>query len=335
MVCNPGRAEFQAGLRIEPTDLADHVDNVFVVDPAEFAQSGQVALGEQVEMFDQRLHRRIIAVELAQLDGQALAQIARADAGRIEFLQDREHSASTSPGGLRAARTLGQGQSAGNRLIDEIDQILADHALGRPLKATRELLGQMPTKRHLAATKASRLYSSSLEAPPPPFGIGGGGPRPGRCGGSLRRFLGKHVVEAGVEGSFDLGAAAEIRASTIFLRRFETVRAADLGLAGRKILAIGGAGSSESRNSARFRGRFARQGGFRTVIGPFEHGIALQLLFDESGQIEIGQLQQLDSPASAAASSPATGTGGTLVSAQRHGGKIDPKKLVRFLLILV
>ena len=64
---------------------------ILVVDAAELAQGGEVALRQEIEMLDQRLHRGIVAVELAQLDREAFAQIARTNAGRIECLQHREH----------------------------------------------------------------------------------------------------------------------------------------------------------------------------------------------------------------------------------------------------
>jgi len=38
-------------------------------------------------MLDQGLHGRIVTVEFAELDRKTFAQIARTDAGRIEFLQ--------------------------------------------------------------------------------------------------------------------------------------------------------------------------------------------------------------------------------------------------------
>ena len=43
-------------------------------------------------MLDQGLHRGIIAILLAQLYREAFAQIPRADAGRVEFLQHRENA---------------------------------------------------------------------------------------------------------------------------------------------------------------------------------------------------------------------------------------------------
>ncbi len=99
--------------------------------PQSLRKRRDVALGEQIEMLDQRLHRGIVAVELAELDRQAFAQIARADAGRIEFLQHRENRLDV---GLRSAQPLGGLAEIGRQvagLVDEVDQVLADHALRR------------------------------------------------------------------------------------------------------------------------------------------------------------------------------------------------------------
>ena len=73
MVCVRARAEFQAGLWIEPADLADHVGDILVIDAAELAQGGDIALGQQIEMLDERLHRRVVAIKFTQLDRQAFA----------------------------------------------------------------------------------------------------------------------------------------------------------------------------------------------------------------------------------------------------------------------
>ena len=67
------RAEFQAWLRIETANFADHVGDIFIIDTAEFSQPRDIALGQKVEMLDQGLHRRVIAIEFTQLDREALA----------------------------------------------------------------------------------------------------------------------------------------------------------------------------------------------------------------------------------------------------------------------
>ena len=51
----------------------------------------QVAAGNQIEVFEERRHRRIVAVALAELDRQAFGQIARPDTGRLEALNQAEH----------------------------------------------------------------------------------------------------------------------------------------------------------------------------------------------------------------------------------------------------
>ena len=98
------RAEGETGLRIERADFRDHVGEIFVVDAADAAQRGEIALGQQIETADQRLHRRIEAVALLELDREAFGEIARADARRIEALQDREHRLDL---GQRRAELLG------------------------------------------------------------------------------------------------------------------------------------------------------------------------------------------------------------------------------------
>src|SRR5450755_676151 len=80
-------------------------------------------------MLDQRLHRRVVTVELAQLDSQALAQVSRADAGRIEFLQYRQNGLDVRLAGPEPLGGLPQVRRQVARLVDEVDQILADHAL--------------------------------------------------------------------------------------------------------------------------------------------------------------------------------------------------------------
>lgn len=49
-------------------DFADHVGDVFVIDAADFPQRRDVALRQQIEILNQRLHRGIVTVALAQLD---------------------------------------------------------------------------------------------------------------------------------------------------------------------------------------------------------------------------------------------------------------------------
>lgn len=82
--CTRVEPEPDARARVEPVDFPDHVDEVFVVDAAAAAQRHEVALGEQIQARDQRLHGGIELVALPELDREAFGEVARADAGRTE-----------------------------------------------------------------------------------------------------------------------------------------------------------------------------------------------------------------------------------------------------------
>ena len=247
-------------------------------------------------MLDQRLHRRVVAVELAQLDRKAFAQIARADAGRIEFLQHRKHRIDV---GLRGAEPLGGLAEIGRQiagLIDEIDQILADHALRGLGEGDRKLFGEMIRQRHLGRDEGLEIVVLVVGGAAAPFGVGGrrGVLRVAR--GRFGRLLGEDVVEAGIEGLLDLGAAAEIAVHPVFLGRLKALggTAASAGRAPNSLAIVPPPASSPSENSARSGVGLAGNRRLGAVAGPLQQRIALELLLDEGRQIEIGQLQQLD-----------------------------------------
>ncbi len=102
------RAEGEARLGIERADLGDHLGEVLVADAAEAAQRRKIALGQQIEAADQRLHRGVEAVALLELDGEALGEIARAHARRIEGLQDGKHRLDLGGGAPSFSATLGR-----------------------------------------------------------------------------------------------------------------------------------------------------------------------------------------------------------------------------------
>ena len=87
-----GRSKAVPGPRIERFDLGDHFGEILGVDLAEPHQRRGVAARPAAADFEQTLHRRIEPVAVAQLQRQAFREIAREDAGRVEFLQPREHA---------------------------------------------------------------------------------------------------------------------------------------------------------------------------------------------------------------------------------------------------
>ena len=131
------------------------------------AQAGEIALGQQIEMVDQCPHRRIVAVALLELDREAFGQVARADAGRIERLQDGQHRLDF---GARRPEFFRDGieiaaQVAG--LVDHIDQVLADHAANRIGDRQRHLFGQMVGERRLRGDEGFEVVVAVLAAGAP------------------------------------------------------------------------------------------------------------------------------------------------------------------------
>ena len=95
---------------------------------------------------------------------QAFGEAARADAGRVEGLQDREHRLDFRD---RGAELLGDrreiaGQVAG--LVDQIDEILADHAARRIGDRERELLGEMVGERALGRREGFEIVVAVVAA---------------------------------------------------------------------------------------------------------------------------------------------------------------------------
>ena len=47
------------------TNFADHIGNILVIDATDLAQRCNIALRQQIEIFHQRLHGRIVTIALA------------------------------------------------------------------------------------------------------------------------------------------------------------------------------------------------------------------------------------------------------------------------------
>jgi hypothetical protein len=124
-------------------------------------------------MLDQRLHRWVIAIELAQLDRKTLAQVSGADARGIEFLQ---HGENRLDGLLRRAKPLGglsQIQRQVASLIDKVDKVLPDHALRRVGESYRQLFGEMTAERDLGRDKGLQIVALVVGSAAAPFGVRG------------------------------------------------------------------------------------------------------------------------------------------------------------------
>ncbi len=272
-------AEHEARLRIEAAQFRDHVGEVFLVHVADTAQRRVVALRQQIEIADQRLHRRIEAVALAQLDGQALRKIARANAGRIEGLQFAQHGFDF---GLRRAELLRHFREIGTQiaaLVYRIDQMLPDQAMHRIHDRERELPRQMFVQRDFRGNEGFEIIvvvGTAAGTDARPFGISRRfllrGRRFGRRRGGV---VGKYVFEIGAELFFHRGTALEAVLHPVVAA---TILAA-FSLGGKFRLHFG------QRLVVALAFRFFRA---------FQQRIAFQFGFDKRNEIEIGQLQQLD-----------------------------------------
>ncbi len=108
-------------------------------------------------------------------------------------------------------------------IVDQIDQILPDHALRRPAEGHRELFGEVAAERHLGGDEGFQIVVVVVGGAAAPFGVGG------RCrilrhaGGGFGGLFGKDVVERGVQRLLDLGTAAEVAVQPLLLARLEGV----------------------------------------------------------------------------------------------------------------
>ena len=258
-------------VRLQP-DARDHVGQIFLAHGTDAAQRREVALGQQIEMRDQRRHRGIEAVELLELDGEALREIARAYAGRIEPLHDRQHGLDL--GDRRAELFPDHREIAAEvaGLIDHIDQVLPDHAPCGVRDRERELLGEMIGKCGLGRDEGFEIVVGVVAAAGAgagPLGIAGHGVAVrtrGRCVG----VGGRNIVEVGCDSSLSRRTIVAVPVALCPIRDRWRIRR-------RRSSAIGGA----------------------TVPIPFaldalQQRIALELPLHIGGEVEIGELQQLD-----------------------------------------
>ena len=134
-------------LRIEAADLGDHVRQVLGIDAADRRQPPQVAPRQQVEIVEQRRHRRIQPVALGKLRRQALLQIAREQPDRIEAHHPRAHRLDALQrdrhrvGDRRGIRRQPPGRA------QQRDQMRTDHPVDRIGERQPQLLAEIFAQR--------------------------------------------------------------------------------------------------------------------------------------------------------------------------------------------
>ena len=207
---------------------------------------------------------------------------------------------STSPCG--GAEPLGDLAEIGRQIagfVDQIDQILPDHALRRRGEGDRQLLGEMIAERDFGGDEGFEIVVLVAGGAAAPFGVGGRRGILRGARGGFRGLLGEDVVEPGVERLFDLGAGAEVAVHPFFLARLELAGpfAGGTGGIATGILAVAARNRRSPKTPALVAVSWAGSPAHRrlgAVVGPLQQRIPLQFFLDKGRQIEIGQLQQLD-----------------------------------------
>ena len=221
------------------------------------------------------LHRRVVTVALDQLQREAFGEAAREDAGRLQGLQALEHFFDVSE---RSAKPLGDvlegaGEIAG--LVERVDQRARDHAVGglfeHDHRLPGEVLAQGDRRGDIGLDVGRAVLAAAAARHPRPRG------RREALAFVLRRALQRRRGAVGIEGVVDLGAEILRERRRIGFER------------------IGGpvAGFDGVRGVFE-RGGLARDVHGGRVVGPLQQGIALQLAFDEGGELGAGHLQEFD-----------------------------------------
>ena len=82
----------RSGLGVQLLDLGNHLLEILAVDAATPHQLGEVGAREEGQIGEEICHRRVEPVLLGQLQGEAFAEIARPDPGRLASLNHGSHS---------------------------------------------------------------------------------------------------------------------------------------------------------------------------------------------------------------------------------------------------
>ena len=106
-------------------------------------------------------------------------------------------------------------------LVDQIDEIVSDHALHRIGDRKRKLFGEMIGKRGFRGDKGFEIVIAVVRRAAAPFGVGGRRDILRGARGGFGRLFRKDVFEPGVEGLLHLGAAAEIAVHPLLGGRLE------------------------------------------------------------------------------------------------------------------
>ncbi|MEY9584643.1 hypothetical protein ABIA15_003400 [Sinorhizobium fredii] len=264
-------------LRIELADFGEHVDEILLVDPADLLEAREVAARQKFEIGDKCLHGGIEAIAQAQLNGEAFAERAGEDAGRIELLQHEKDARHICRARSKPCRRFSDLRMQIARFVELVDEMLGNQPVGGGGKRKCDLLEQRLAQGLPAGDEIVEIISLAV--------VAAAGARHRfplaeqfRCIGALRsRVVLEDVGEVGIEFGTEpfagtcCGAVVEI---ALVGRLFP---AAQFGGQAR-LLALG-----PIRTETRLIGRLK-----------FKQRIFLDFLGNELAEFEMRHLKQLD-----------------------------------------
>ena len=254
----------RARLGVEAFQLGDHVRHIGCIDAAQLHQLPRVAPCQQLEIVEQRLHRRVEPVLLGKLNRQALLEVAGKHPARLEAHHPLADGLDAGDSGAHRHRErLGRHVEPARRL-QQRDQIGADQPVRGVVERKPQLRAEMLAQGRGALGDVLDGAIIAFERLAAAAAI--------RGGGSVRGAAG--VVGLGVFGRVERGRTLG----------GQCLRAKGVGN-------IGGSGT-------RGQGELVEGGALADrAVGGFvalQQRVALQLLLDEGGGFEIVELQQLD-----------------------------------------
>ena len=123
-------AEAGTGPGRQGLQLGDHLGHVLGVDTADLPQRRQIAFGQQVEVGQQAVHRRIKPVALDQLQLQAFRHRPGHDARGLETMANGQDRFDPFQRNTQTVGNFGQFAAQIAALIDGIDQGQGDGVVG-------------------------------------------------------------------------------------------------------------------------------------------------------------------------------------------------------------
>ena len=134
------RLERRAGLGVHGADPAHALANALFVDAAPRRQTFQVAAGDEVEIVEKALHRRVELAAFGELQGETFAQVPRAHPDRFAGVQTLQSGFHPGP---RAAEARGDAPDVAGEIsgfVERVDEPGADQPFARVRHIDPDLL---------------------------------------------------------------------------------------------------------------------------------------------------------------------------------------------------